>query len=368
MVSIPAKVRRPSTEPGLRSRSPRGATAATPIAFVRAILRAYERYGESPAEVLREAQISPELLRDPEGRITARQMEIVSEGAMRQLDDEALGWFSRKLPWGSLGMLCRASLPSPDLGVALKRWFRHHRLLTEDVDLVLGSSPGAARVSIRENRDLGGMREFCLLSYLRYVHGYACWAVDSRISLLGVGFPFEPPPHGSAYALMFPGPVSFGAREAHFTFDPKYLSLPQRRDDAALRAMLQRALPLTVLQYRRDRLLVPRIQALFAADPSILHDAASVARALHVSTRSLHRHLREEGASLQALKDEVRRDRAIELLCRTQKPVKQVARAVGFESEKSFSRAFRGWTGRSPRQVRREGPRAGAARAGGPRG
>lgn len=368
MVSIPAKVRRASAEGGRRPRAARPARAATPIAFVRAILRAYGRYGANPAEVLREAQISPELLRDPEGRITARQLEIVSGGAMRQLDDEALGWFSRRLPWGSLGMLCRASLPSPDLGVALKRWFRHHRLLTGDIELVLGSSPTAARVSVRENRELGDMREFCLLSYLRYVHGYACWAVDSRISLLEVGFPFERPPHGSAYALMFPGPVSFGAGEAHFTFDPKYLSLPQRRDDAALRAMLQHALPLTVLPYRRDRLLVRRVRALFAADPATMHDAESVARALHVSARSLHRHLREEGASLQGLKDDVRRDRAIELLCRTQRPVKQVARAVGFESEKSFSRAFRGWTGRSPRQVRREGPRPGTARAGGPRG
>jgi hypothetical protein len=52
---------------------------------------------------------------------------------MQELDDEALGWFSRRLPWGSYGMLCRASLTSPDLGVAIKRWCRHHRLLTEDI-------------------------------------------------------------------------------------------------------------------------------------------------------------------------------------------------------------------------------------------
>jgi AraC-like DNA-binding protein len=339
--------------PPLRDRRPHAARAATPIAFVRAILLAYERYGADPAGVLRQAQISPQLLRDPEGRITAQQMEIVSGGAMQQLDDEALGWFSRRLPWGSLGMLCRASLPSPDLEVALKRWFRHHRLLTDDIELRLAAAPArSAVVSIREKRELGPMREFCLLSYLRYVHGYACWVVDSRISLLEVGFPFERPPHGEVYALLFPGPVSFGAREASFRFDAKYLSLPLRRDDAALRVMLQRALPLTVLQYRRDRLLVRRVRALLGADPAERHDAAAVARALHVSTRSLHRHLEQEGASLQGLKDEVRRERALELLCRTQRPIKEVARAVGFANEKSFARAFKDWTGRSPRQYR----------------
>ncbi|PKO78764.1 MAG: AraC family transcriptional regulator, partial [Betaproteobacteria bacterium HGW-Betaproteobacteria-13] len=34
------------------------------------------------------------------------------------------------------------------------------------------------------------------------------------------------------------------------------------------------------------------------------------------------------------------------------KPVKQVAAAVGFDSEKSFSRAFREWTGVAPGQFR----------------
>ncbi len=340
--------------PSSSSRTPRRATAATPVAFVRALLLAFEKYGESPAEVLRESQIPPALLDDPAGKITARQMETVSEAAMKQLDDEALGWFSRKLPWGSLGMLCRASLPSPDLGVALKRWFRHHRLLADDIELQLDVAEGRATVSIVEHRDLGTMREFCLVSYLRYVHGYACWAVDSLVSLLGVGFPFPRPPHGSVYPLLFPGPVAFEAGpRAHFSFDAKYLSLPQRRDDAALRTMLKRALPLTVLQYRRDRLLVQRVRRLLAERPDERHDAETVARRLHLSMRSLHRHLHEEGASLQALKDEVRRDRASALLARTPRPVKEIARAVGFADEKSFARAFKEWTGRSPREYRR---------------
>ncbi|HET8538775.1 MAG TPA: AraC family transcriptional regulator [Anaeromyxobacter sp.] len=325
------------------------------MAFVRALLLAYERYGVDPSGALRQGQITPEMLRSPTARITARQMEAISEGAMRELDDEALGWFGRRLPWGTLGMLCRASLPSPNLEVALKRWFRHHRLLTSDVVLALSSAGGRATVSLEERRDLGAMREFCLLSYLRYVHGYACWAVDSRISLLEVGFPFPAPPHGDVYPLLFPGPVSFGADRAHFTFDARYLSLPQRRDDRALREMLRHALPLTVLQYRRDRLLVARVRRFLADHPGDAHDAGDVARHLHLSTRSLHRHLREEGASLQALKDEVRRERAVELLCRTERPVKQVARAVGFADEKAFARAFKAWTGETPRAYRRRG-------------
>jgi AraC-like DNA-binding protein len=338
------------------TRPRRAAAAATPIAFVKAILLAYQRYRADPAEALRQAQITPRQLADPESRITAAQLETISSLAMRQLDDEALGWFSRRLPWGSLGLLCRASLGAPDLGLALRRWFRHHRLLTDDLLIRLQAGPGGeAVVSLEERRELGPMREFCLLSYLRFVHGYACWAIDSRLPLLEVGFPFPRPPHGRVYPLLFPGPVSFDAPRASFAFDPSYLSLPQRRDDTALRAMLQRALPLTVLQYRRDRLLGQRVRALLAEDLAAAPDAGAVARRAHVSTRTLHRHLRQEGLSLQRLKDEVRRARAVELLSRGRDPVKQVARAVGFRSEKAFARAFRGWTGCSPIAWRRRG-------------
>ena len=57
--------------------------------------------------------------------------------------------------------------------------------------------------------------------------------------------------------------------------------------------------------------------------------------------------------SLQALKDEVRHEQAIEQLRRTERPIKQVALAVGFRNEKSFARAFRAWTGVTPGAFRR---------------
>ena len=332
--------------------------AVTPMAFVRAMVLAYEKYGVDPSEALRQAQITPAQLRRPEARITAAQMEVISGLAMQQLDDEALGWFSRRLPWGSYGMLCRASITSPNLGVALKRWCRHHRLLADDIVLKLSVHAGMAHCAIEENRRLAAMREFCLVTSLRFVHGFACWAIDSSIPLREANFPFPPPPHRDVYPLLFPGPVYFNAPCAGFGFDAQYLAMPLRRDEQALRTMLQRALPLTVLQYRRDRLLVQRVRELLRRQPGEANNAPALARALNVSTRTLHRQLHEEGGSLQALKDEVRRDEAVDQLCRTSRPIKQIALAVGFGNEKSFARAFRQWTGASPTEYRRRATRA----------
>lgn len=331
--------------------------AATPMAFARAIVEAYERRGISPAGALQQAQIAPRHLNLPRGHITARQMEVLSATAMQELDDEGLGAFVRRLPWGSYGLLARASLTAPTLGVALQRWCRHHALLTDDIALTLSATGSVASIAIDERADLGRIgsagREFGLVHVLRNVHGLACWYVDSRIALLEARFPFAAPLHADAYAVLFPAPRVFGAAGAEIRFDARYLELPIRRDERAMRQMLQRALPLTVLPYRRDRLLVQQVRQVLAAHPGQTHNADSVASLLAMSARTLHRQLREEGATLQALKDEVRRERAQDLLYRTRQPVKQVAAATGFRNEKSFIRAFRQWTGVGPGEFRK---------------
>ncbi len=328
--------------------------AVTPVAFVQAILGAYARYEKSPAAALAAAQIEPALLENPQSRISAWQMERISGHAMHELNDEALGWSRRPLPWGSYGMLVRASLSAPTLGVALKRWCRHHGLICDDLELQVSRGPEGACITLRTLRPLGDLQEFCMVSLLRNLHGVACWLVDSRIALNRVSFCFAAPAHAEVYPLLFPGPVSFdGAQgEATLELDASYLDLPLARDEKSLQQMLQRALPLTVHQYRRDRLLVQQARQALRLDPQGMHSAVALAAKLNLSARSLHRQLQEEGATLQALKDEVRLEAATALLQRTRKPIKQVAEAAGFLNEKSFARAFKGWTGQTPSAFR----------------
>lgn len=329
--------------------------AATPMAFVQAIAHAYAQRQLAPDAALAAAQIAPADLDRPGARITALQMEWLSAAAMQALDDEALGWFARPLPWGSYGMLARASLSAPTLGVALKRWCRHHGLLTRDITLAVQTEGDEARIVLSEHRPPGGdgsLREFCFVSVLRNIHGLACWFVDSRIPLLGASFPFAAPPHAQAYRVLFDGPTRFDADDTAIRFDARYLALPIKRDEAAMNQMLQRALPIQVRPYRRDRLLVQRVRQVLLNQPQDAHNADDLAALLHTSARTLHRQLKEEGATLQALKDEVRRERAMALLQRTNRPIKQIAAATGFLNEKSFIRAFKTWTGMAPGEWR----------------
>ncbi|HJS62452.1 MAG TPA: AraC family transcriptional regulator [Pseudolabrys sp.] len=318
----------------------------TPAAFAIAIVAAYDSRGMDPSAALAGAGLSRDELR-MEGRITADQFECLSDRAMRELDDEALGWFSRRLPWGSYGMLCRASLPSANLGIAIARWCRHHALLTDSIKLHLEKADKTALLYVEEVIDLGFLREFCLVSILKNVHGIACWLADTRIPLTEVSFPFVTPAHAEVYGHMFDGAVSFGKARTEMRFSGAYLDLPVLRDDAMLRQVLRRPLPIMVRKYRRDRLLGQQALRILDANPDI--GLTGVAEMLNLSVRSLSRHLRQEETSFQLLKDVSRRRRAERLLMSTKWSVKRIARECGFEAEESFVRAFKAWTGQTPR-------------------
>ena len=183
---------------------------------------------------------------------------------MQELDDEALGWFSRRLPWGSYGMLCRASLGSPDLGVAIKRWCRHHRLLTDDITLALHRWRAASRPC--RSRSIGALGDVprvlpglepALPARLRLLgHRFARLAARGQLSLRGAAAPRR------LSADVRRRSCTSAPTAASYSFDERYLALPLQRDERALRTMLRRALPLTVLQYRRDRLLGQRVREL----------------------------------------------------------------------------------------------------------
>lgn len=353
MVANPATMTNPMAHPSLAPlQSPAQGRAETPIAFIKAIAAAYTQRGFDVSEALIKSQIEPKLLNKSNARVTAMQMELISGIAMQTLDDEGLGWFSRRMPWGSYGMLARASLTSPTLGVALTRWCRHHGLLIDDIRLRLTERNGIATLQLEEARDLGMFREFCVVSVLRNALGVACWLTDSRISLTATHLCFSPPTHADSYRVLFEGPTHFDASHNGLQFDAGYLALPVRRDEAALQQMLQRALLLTVRPYRRDRLLVEKVRQTLAQHPEHSRNADDLAAWLNMSARTLHRQLQEEGASLQQLKNSVREQRARELLLRTGKPIKQIATEVGFSNEKSFIRAFKTWTGRAPETFR----------------
>lgn len=79
---------------------------------------------------------------------------------------------------------------------------------------------------------------------------------------------------------------------------------------------------------------------------------AVAARTAGLSVRSFQRRLEDEGVNYSQLIDRVRLDRATQLLDAPGARVIDVALEVGYSDPAHFTRAFRRWTGVTPRQFR----------------
>jgi len=80
--------------------------------------------------------------------------------------------------------------------------------------------------------------------------------------------------------------------------------------------------------------------------------AETIAEHLHMSVRTLARRLAEEDTSHKALLDELRSDLARRYLSDAGLAISEVAFLLGFSEPSAFHRAFKRWTGQTPRQFR----------------
>jgi AraC-like DNA-binding protein len=310
------------------------------------------------AALLREAGVDPRCLDDPGARIPIGDYARLYNTVVARLGDEGFGLFSRPIPPGAFEFLCRGVISSPSLGAALERTARFLALVLPDLSVSLRREEKRAFIEIHEVRRLqrrgdDPRRVFAFEWLLRLVHGLSCWLAGRALDLEEVAFPYRPPPHAGEYARVYSEHPSFGAVRLSARLDARLLGLPVRRSEDELAAFLEGAPGRIAMLYRPDRALAREVRRALASNLAEAADFGALARRLHVSPRTLHRRLADEGASYRALRDAVRRERAFQLLGKTDHSIAVVAASLGYSEPSAFFRAFVGWTGVAPSAYRK---------------
>ncbi|MNL65735.1 HTH-type transcriptional regulator VirS [compost metagenome] len=109
------------------------------------------------------------------------------------------------------------------------------------------------------------------------------------------------------------------------------------------------------MKYRNDDSISAQIRRhLRGLSPDKWPERDDLALVLRMSNSTLQRRLQAEGTHYQNLKDDLRRDMAIDLLSRGDMTVTDVAAETGFQETSAFHRAFKKWTGVNPGAYRRD--------------
>lgn len=324
-----------------------------PVALVQGMLSGVRALGESGNIYLADADISPKLLEEISARVTAVQYIDLYRSLIERRDDESLGVLSRKLKRGCFAVMTRSALGSPDLGSAIRRIAHTFRLLQDDVSLEPVLAENLAGITLRFSESSITGPTFLDQMLLRVFWRLLAWLAGGQLPAARFDFAFEIPPHIDSLNKIFPAPSRFEQQHSSFWFDATKLKCPVRRDETALRVFMADAQTNIILPRRGEDMSSSLVREYLQGNLPFWPDLTSTAKTLHISTSTLQKRLAAEGTSFQELKDELRRDIAINRLTTSAVALTALALELGFTDYSTFQRAFKSWTGSPPGTYRR---------------
>jgi AraC-like DNA-binding protein len=291
-----------------------------------------------------------------EGRVSLEAAQSMLDGAVERLGDQQLGLtLGRSMRFGEGGPFDYAVRSAPTLRDAVEVAARYTKLISDS--LLIGFEVWRQHAVVRLN-DISWTRpaaEFALAAF------YKIHLSDDvpAASQLECWFPNSMPRDTSAYERSFGNAaLKFNAPFFAFAFNRAYASAPVPGADSALHAVHCERVDSLLADLSAGRALKTQVRRLIELEIQYTRSATvpRVARALHMSRRTMSRRLEEEGTCFAQELDDIRRELALAYLDDGKLPLKEVAFRLGFSHVESFHRAFKRWTGEAPLGYRKRAP------------
>jgi AraC-like DNA-binding protein len=253
-----------------------------------------------------------------------------------------------------VGLICYAA---PTMGEGLKELNRYGRLAME-VDIPAGAQrfqmvqrDGALWLTdTRLQPD--AFPELTESTWSRFICETARHFPDAPFAR-AVHVTHARPAHGGAYQALWKVPVTFSAGWNAIQIDPSWLDIPLHNPSGYAFGVLTGHADRLMADLEASRTMRGRVEAHLLP---LLHKGppqmAQVAAALGLSRQALYRQLRQEGVTYEAVLDALRHTLALHYLNGRRVSVNETAYLVGFSDPSAFSRAFKRWTGSSPRALK----------------
>ncbi|MBD3679006.1 MAG: AraC family transcriptional regulator [Rhodobacteraceae bacterium] len=323
-------------------------TAAT----IRAVLAACKSQGADPDAVLDASGIARETVKDVDGEVTPADMRNFWQAAYRATGDPQLALrAAREAPLGAYRSFDYMLMNAPTLGDAVIRLVRFFGLINTWLGFKIEESPRSFTLVLSSK--IGPVPppaveySFAVLTLrLRGALGED-WAPQE------VRFPGPPPQGHELYTAYFGCPVSFSVGRAEYVLTCEAWETPIQGRDSALFHVAEDYSSLLMESRLAPDDLVARVRAEIERalrDGEPRRDV--LARKLGLSGRTLHRRLSDAGETFAQLVETVREELAMSYVPRDDLALSEVAFLLGFSDQSAFTRAFKRWTGTTPRQYR----------------
>ncbi|MFZ5561748.1 MAG: AraC family transcriptional regulator [Pseudomonadota bacterium] len=325
---------------------------AIPVTYARHLVELCKRWHVAPEELMAETALARLDPAAHDARLTPLEFNLLIGRALRLTGEPALGYhFGLQTKLSAHGFLGYAVMTSATLAEALALTEKFFSTRSGALSLRFFMEGGMAVVQIDSTTDIKPPFAFpfeSLLIGLAHAGAYIT-GVSSIAAEIWIGFP--EPAYYAACAHLLPCPIRYGKAVNQLRFPAGLLDQPLLLADAAASQLAREQCERELAALSRAP-LVSRVRALLGEDMSAMPDLETVARRCCMSARSLKRKLAEQGLGFSELVAEMRRNEAMLLLAEGRLSIEQIAERLGYRDPANFTRAFKAWTGRTPRQVR----------------
>ncbi|HEY0437293.1 MAG TPA: AraC family transcriptional regulator [Phenylobacterium sp.] len=349
----------PRPKTGLDVPTARGACAGLTVGagFARGLLEFAAARGADRATLLQQAGLTPSELAEQDSRIGFVRYVALMRAAKALTGDAALGLhYGEQVDIAEVSIIGLIGQASETALEAFQQLNRYVKLIVEtenegggDRFGMIMDRGGFWMVDNRRNAD--DFPELTESAFAQLICGPR--RTDPTYRVKAVHVTHAAPVHHAEYERVFGAPVVFGADRNAVQLDeawigrrvgrlPRYVFgvLTQHADE-----LLHSLETNKTVRGRVEGLLMPRLHT---GDTGMDRVAAK----LGMSRQTLFRKLKAEGVTFEKVLDELRYRMAADYLGARKVSVNETAYLVGFSEPAAFSRAFKRWTGASPRHAR----------------
>jgi len=318
--------------------------------------------------ILHETEIDPAVIADEDGQLPLEQATQLRERVLSKVQDTAFALHTgENIPVGELGMVDYICVSSDNVQTAMENLERYFRLVAlpyftlsfsnRDGDGVLEyrkTTPSTHATNWFEQQST----EFTFAVTISRIRE----TIRTHVIPKSVHFCHPEPDYRGEYERLFQAPLYFNEPVNAMVLPEECLEINTVPQDTRLHQMLRQfadqALKTLPPSSGVTQNVLEILQREFeSGDPSV----AAVANKLHMSERTLHRRLKEEGTSFAELRDTLRCEMAQSMLSNHSLAISDIAFLLGFSQSSAFHRAFKRWTGFAPHAYRERRSFSGAA-------
>lgn len=327
-----------------------------PALQLQPIARALLQLGLDPTQIFARYGVDLKDLNDPHVQVSAAVEFDLWSALVVETQDPLIGLkLADVIPDGAYWTYEYLLRHSATIGAALEKALRYQRIFANDVQLILVDR-GDYTLARLDHEAMGGgpyphpaQATECLFAVIFRIVGSlvpSARAKEVRFTHARLG-------PVSEYTRRFGCRMRFAQPYNEVVFATEMLSREVVSADQRLANVLEEHVQRVLATVPNLDPWLPRARKamavlLAARDASLPH----LAKALHVSARTLRRRLAERGASYRELLDEVRRSLALERVTDADTSFEEIAGALGFSDVSAFYRAFRRWTDSTPAAYR----------------